>query len=262
MITRMVAACAVTLATTVLAPVAIADASLPNGCPPGYAHQGDDVGTHSLNSIAKLSDALTAGFEIETDLRPTADKGLVIFHNATLDGATRDGVGAVNDVTFAYATSRHYRDGSTVASWDELLNLLAAFPGHRAIVEVKPSPVWTHAMLQGLASTVAARGLTGQVTFDSQLARYLPTIDSGAPAVETAVKHAENRTAAYVLSYADAAVASYTWPAAEVTAMHNAGANVYLSSQTATGWSVAVSEQANGILTKQALELMQWCASM
>jgi glycerophosphoryl diester phosphodiesterase len=231
-------------------------------CPPIYAHQGQDVGSYSSDSMLRLGAALDKGLSIETDLRPTADKGLVIFHNADLDGTTKDGTGYVNDSTFQYVTSRHYRDGSTIGSWADLLALMKAHPGQRAIVEVKPSTVWTSTMLAQISNDVAARGLTTAITFDSQVKSFLPKIEKGTPAVETAIKNVHSLTPSDVRVYADSAVESYdAWTATQVAQMHSLGGRVYMSGATTTAWSAAVSKGANGIVTAKSIELQNWCAS-
>jgi glycerophosphoryl diester phosphodiesterase len=259
-LTTATAAMGLLSATMLFSSSPAADAA--TACPPMYAHQGQDVGTYSSDSMLRLAAALRHGFQIETDLRPTADKGLVIYHNADLDGTTTDGTGLVNDRRFAYVTSRHYRDGSTIGSWKDLLDLMKAHPGHRAIVEVKPTPVWTSTMLARISNDVAARGLTSAITFDSQVKSYLPKIEKGTRAVETAIKNVHSLTPSDVRVYADSAVADYdAWTATQVAKMHSLGGRVYMSGAGSTAWSAAVRKGADGIVTAKSLELKQWCAN-
>jgi hypothetical protein len=178
-----------------------------------------------------------------------------------LDGTTTDGTGAVKDRKFAYVTSRHYRDGSTIGSWGDLLALMKAHPGRRAIVEVKPTPVWTSRMLARLSNGVAARGLTSAITFDSQVKSFLPKIEKGTRAVETAIKNVHSLTPRNVHVYADSAMEDYGgWTATQVAKMHSLGGRVYMSGATTTAWSAAVRKGADGIVTAKSRELKQWCA--
>ena len=87
------------------------------------------------NTMAGFRLALTAGFDIETDVRMTADGELVLMHNATVD-ATTDGDGKLCEMTLAQikrldagAWFAPHFVGQRVPTFEELLHLVADAPG-------------------------------------------------------------------------------------------------------------------------------------
>jgi glycerophosphoryl diester phosphodiesterase len=226
----------------------------------GYAHRGGDIGAHSRNTLPKFRDAFAAGMDaLETDVRPTKDLDLVIFHDRAVDGVT-DGTGAVDDLSTAYIESLHTRDGGRIPSYQRFLRLLVNKPGKHAIVEVKPSVRWTSELFRtALVQPVLNRGLSDRVIFSSDVNRYLPTIDAIHPSVETAVKGASQRTAEQVLTLADSVTTNAGWPAEYVRQIQAADGQVFLSSGRIRGWRASLSKGADGIVSNNVTGLIAWC---
>jgi glycerophosphoryl diester phosphodiesterase len=227
-----------------------------------YAHRGGNIGEHSRNTLPKFRDAFAAGVEgLETDVRPSADEDLVVFHDRAVDGVT-DGTGQVDQLTTEYIQSLHTRRGNRIPLYTEFLDLMARKNGKLAIVEVKPSELWTEELFRSaLVQPMLDRGLADRVMFSSEVNRYLPVIDALDPNVETAVKGASQRTAVEVLKLADSVTTKWDWPAEYVQQIQDAGGHVVLNAGRPKAWNTALQAGTDGIVVDPLAELLAWCGA-
>lgn len=135
------------------------------------------------NTPSAVARAIEAGYGVEIDVRETADGGVVVFHDSTLDRLTGE-TGPVAARTAA-ELRRIAITGSADRIWtlDECLDLV----GDRAplVIEIKTDGSGGAAHAQRVAELVAARG--GQVavkSFDPRAVRMARLV---APAVPRGV---------------------------------------------------------------------------
>ena len=119
-----------------------------------YAHRGLHDGNHVVheNSLEAFRRAVDAGYGIELDVQLTADRLLVVHHDA--DTARVCGRSAVIRDT-CYAALPTLPDGSPIPTFEDVLNLVAGrIP---LIVEIKPygSPSENAAATQALLANYA-----------------------------------------------------------------------------------------------------------
>jgi glycerophosphoryl diester phosphodiesterase len=84
------------------------------------------TGTNRLveNTLPAAEAAIARTFAIECDLQPTADGGVVVFHDHTLDRLT-DLAGPVADKTLAAVRKARFRDGDAlIPTLEDLLDLV------------------------------------------------------------------------------------------------------------------------------------------
>src|SRR5665213_2605631 len=98
------------------------------------------------NTLAAAEAAIARNFTIECDLQPTADGGVVVFHDHTLDRLT-DLSGPVADKTLAAVRRARFKNGDgLIPTLEELLDLvdgrvplLASYPGPVAVMSFDPA---------------------------------------------------------------------------------------------------------------------------
>jgi glycerophosphoryl diester phosphodiesterase len=227
-----------------------------------YAGKGGPYPTGTgENTLPKFAAAYNAGFDgVETDVRPTADKDLVIFHDKYLGGLSSNTSGPVDERSTPYVLSTVLNDGGSIPTYLQFLDQLAA-RNRAAIIEVKPSIHWTRALIDtALLQPAAKRGLLDQIIFDSVTNKYLPIIDDVNPAANTAVKGA-NRTADEIAQIADSAVTGAGWPAEDVRRLQALGGDVVLSGKNSTAWAEALPKNPDGMSSGAARALMAWCST-
>lgn len=101
---------------------------------PWISHRGLDE-HYTENTESAFEAALDAGFEhLETDLRSTADGGLVLHHDASL-GRTAGRPGRVENITFNEFRQVRYRDGQPGLTLERFME---RFSGPRWILDIKP----------------------------------------------------------------------------------------------------------------------------
>lgn len=138
------------------------------------AHRGLHDETLAENSLGAVEAAIEADYAVEVDLRLTADQGLAVMHDATLERTTR-GVGAVGD--HALDTIREIplkAGGETVPSLTDLF----ALTGGRTVLflEAKAPSAEPQKAVMAAAITNALSGYGGAVavmTFDPDLLALL-----------------------------------------------------------------------------------------
>lgn len=135
--------------------------------PAVVAHRGNSA-VAPQNTLAAFEAAWRAGaHSIEIDIQPTADGGVVVIHDDTVDGTT-DGQGVVTEMTteqvraldagswFATAYA-----GQRVPTFDEVLDLLVRRPGIDLLLELKGP--WTTEQVRPVTAAMRAAGLADRV---------------------------------------------------------------------------------------------------
>ncbi|MCR2786051.1 MULTISPECIES: glycerophosphodiester phosphodiesterase family protein [unclassified Microbacterium] len=134
------------------------------------------------NTLPAVQAALDAGFDyVEVDFALTADRQIVLMHDATVDRTT-DGHGRLAQLTLAQVRELDAGSwfdasfaGTPVPTAAEFLDVLAA-SGRRAIVELKGE--WDAASAAAFVAEVAARSLDQQIIVASFDARTLAAVES------------------------------------------------------------------------------------
>ncbi|RLK47530.1 glycerophosphodiester phosphodiesterase [Microbacterium telephonicum] len=132
------------------------------------------------NTLPAVRAALDAGYDyVEVDLQLTADRHIVLMHDATVDRTT-DGRGRVSALTLAEVRELDAGSsfsarfaGTAVPTADEFLAVLAAHHG-RAILDLKG--LWDSEAAAALVAAVEAHGLQDRVVVASFDARTLADI--------------------------------------------------------------------------------------
>lgn len=154
------------------------------------------------NTVAAFDLALEMGADVlEMDAQLTADRGVVLHHDATVDRQT-DGSGAVADLTVEELQRLDAGHGFTGPDGDEhpwrgrgatiptLDEVLARYPDTPMVIEMKPDG--GPGIVEALAERLEAAGRTGDVvvaSFDLDLLRELrerlPEVATNMPEDET-----------------------------------------------------------------------------
>jgi glycerophosphoryl diester phosphodiesterase len=199
---------------------------------------------------------------IETDVQPTADGDLVMFHDRTLDRLT-SGTGYVQESTTDYVRSLHLHDGtSQVPLYTEFLDLLQANPGKRAIIEIKSSTVWTRALYRDrLVAPIIERGLLDRVIFDDPFVRRIAKqLETPYPQVRTAAKGWNQITADDLMTMVDdLVVAQRKIDKTYADRIKALGGDVYLFAGGPGAWQVALDWKVRGVVTEDPPGLIAWC---
>jgi glycerophosphoryl diester phosphodiesterase len=230
----------------------------------GYAHQGVPIkGTYSHNSMGAFRNAASIGMDgVETDVQPTADGDLVMFHDRTLDRLT-SGTGYVQDSSTAYVRSLKLRDGSSrVPLYSEFLDFLQANPGRRAIIEIKSSAVWTRALYRDrLIAPIIERNLLDKVVFDDPFVKRIATqIETPYPQVQTAAKGLNEMSPDQLMAMVDDLVVN-RWKIDKAYAdrIKALGGDVYLGGGVQSAWQSALDWKVRGVVTEEPSGLIGWC---
>jgi glycerophosphoryl diester phosphodiesterase len=230
----------------------------------GYAHQGAPIkGSASHNSMGAFRNAFNIGLNgIETDVQPTADGDLVMFHDRTLDRLTT-GTGYVQDASTSYVQSLRLNDGaSRIPLYSEFLDLLVASPGRRAVIEIKSSTVWTRALYRyKLVNPIIERGLLDQVIFyDPFVRRVAQQVEARFPQVQTAAKGWNQMSPDELMSMVDdLVVAQRKIDKAYADRIKALGGDVYLFAGGGGAWQVALDWKVRGVVTEDPPGLVAWC---
>src|SRR5262245_51727578 len=134
-------------------------------------HRGDRS-VAPENTLPALQAALDGPLDfVETDVQLSLDGQPVIIHDETLDRTT-DGSGPVAALTLAQlkaldAGSWYAPEfaGTRIPTFDEFLDVLAAAPTKKAMVELKG--YWARSDITGLLDGVYARGVQDRIVFAS-----------------------------------------------------------------------------------------------
>ena len=133
-----------------------------------FAHRGAS-GTHPENTAAAFAEALRLGVEaVEFDVRLTADRKMVVIHDATVD-RTSDGHGEVRHMTLAQMTELDAGAWFDAQYTGERFKTLEAVLDHGAQAITGPARradhdvMAAHRQLQDGAEAALADALFGQL---------------------------------------------------------------------------------------------------
>ncbi len=141
-------------------------------------HRGDRADAPE-NTLPAFEAAFATGMEfVETDVQLTADGVPVLLHDPTVDRTT-DGTGAIAELTLAQVQALDAGSwfgpefaGTRIPQLSEFLDLLAATPHRKALIELKE--YWTRDDLRRILEQIFLRGVQNRVVFASF---HLGTID-------------------------------------------------------------------------------------
>lgn len=134
-----------------------------SGCPVIYAHRGN-TGRFPENSLESLVDASEVGSHVlETDLRLTRDRVLVLFHDSTLQRMTGR-QGRVEDHTFAELQEMRVRQGGVEAVIPSFESVVEALGNARFNVEIKEKD---QAVMVALWNLINTHGLHDRIQVSS-----------------------------------------------------------------------------------------------
>jgi glycerophosphoryl diester phosphodiesterase len=234
-------------------------------------HRGDRADAPE-NTMPAFEAAFASGLDIvETDVQLTADGHPVLLHDPTVDRTT-DGTGAVADLTLAEvealdAGSWYAKEfaGTRIPQLGEFLDLLAATPRKRALVELKE--YWTPDEIGIVLSEVYARGVQNRVVFAGIHLGTIANLGATAPAIPRVIIRRDLPADPVGLARFYGAIAILTTPWSletdpdAVAEMHAAGLGVLLYTlNSEKRWREATAYGVDGIVTDKPSRLDDWLA--
>lgn len=175
-VVSVVAVVAAAVGVTSALPAAAISTARTGGSYEIVAHRGGARGSgHAENSYGALRYAASRGVDrVEVDLRPTADRRIVMLHDDSLARTTTcHGRASTRTMSWIRAHCR-LRDGSEVPALPDYL-ALASRIGVPLMLELKESRRWGRRSYDRVAETIAAAGYEDRVRFmelSSQYARH------------------------------------------------------------------------------------------
>lgn len=241
---------------------------------PGFiaGHRGDRAEAPE-NTIPAFEAAFATGLEfVETDVQLTADGYPVLLHDPTVDRTT-DGTGAVEDLTLAQiealdAGSWYGADfaGTRIPQLSEFLDLLAANPDKKALIELKD--FWTREDVRGILDDIFVRGVQNRVVFASFHFGTIENLGHEAAAIPRIIIRRDLPADPVGLARFYGAIAIMTSPWSletypnAVADMHAAGFGVVLYTlNSEKRWNEALRDGVDGIVTDAPSELDDWIAA-
>lgn len=234
-------------------------------------HRGDRADAPE-NTMPAFEAAIASGLRIvETDVQLTADGVPVLMHDPTVDRTT-NGHGAVADLTLeqveALDAGRWYSKkftGTRVPQLTELLDLIAATPHERAIVELKE--YWTRDQIAIVLAQVFTRGVQNRVVFAGINLGTVSNLADAAPAIPRLIirRDLPADPVGLVSYYGAIGIMTSPWsletyPNA-VTDMHAAGLGVLVYTlNSEKRWTEATAYGVDGIVTDKPSDLDGWLA--
>jgi glycerophosphoryl diester phosphodiesterase len=216
--------------------------------------------------------AFASGLDIvETDVQLTADGVPVLLHDPTVDRTT-NGHGAIADLTLAEVEkldagtwfSKKFA-GTRVPRLGELLDLLAATPHKRAIVELKD--YWTRGEIGTVLSEIYARGVQNRVVFAGINLGTIANLGDAAPAISRLIIRRDLPADPVGLAqfYGAIGIMTSTWSLESdshaVAEMHAAGLGVLVYTlNSEERWTEATAYGVDGIVTDKPSTLDGWLA--
>lgn len=234
-------------------------------------HRGDRAAAPE-NTIPAFEAAFSSGMDfVEADVQLSADGHAVILHDATVDRTT-NGTGAVEDLTLAElqaldAGSWFSRDfaGTRIPRLAEFLDLLAAYPDARALIELKE--YWSAEEIGVVLGDVYLRGVQDRVVFAGFHLGTVQNLGEAAPAIPRVIIRRDLPADPVGLAAFYGAVAIMTSPWSletypdAVAEMHEAGYGVLVYTlNSEKRWREATSYGVDGIVTDEPSDLDDWIA--
>lgn len=235
-------------------------------------HRGDRSGAPE-NTIPAFEAAFAGGLAVvETDVQLTADGFPVLLHDETVDRTT-DGTGAIADLTLAQVRALDAGSwfgaefaGTRVPQLGEFLDLLAATPHTRALVELKE--YWTRDEIGSILDDIYARGVQNRVVFASFHLGTVSNLADAAGAIPRVIIRRDLPADPVGMAAFYGAVAIMTSPWSletypdAVAEMHAAGFGVLVYTlNSEKRWTEATSYGVDGIVTDTPSELDSWIAA-
>jgi glycerophosphoryl diester phosphodiesterase len=215
------------------------------------------------NTLPAYLGAVTRGAEgIEMDLRITSDGHFVMFHNATVNGAT-NGRGRVDHKTFAQLEKlRTTRSHNRIPSIGQTLDALRPFDT-RLQIELKEPAHWSPHALPRLVRLIKAHQMSARVVLYSLDIPTVRRIHHSWPGIDDAWKSVFVTVhPARAAKFTDGVVVNArSLTKVKVKAIHAAGLTAYsarLNRQSA--WRKAVAAGTDTVLTTTLTAYEQWCS--
>jgi glycerophosphoryl diester phosphodiesterase len=234
-------------------------------------HRGDRADAPE-NTMPAFEAAFASGLDIvETDVQLTADGHPVLLHDPTVDRTT-NGTGAVADLTLAEIESLDAGSwyakrfaGTRIPQLGEFLDLLAATPRKRALVELKD--YWTQDEIGIVLAEVYVHGVQNRVVFAGIHLGTIANLAATAPAIPRVIIRRDLPADPVGLARFYGAIAILTTPWSletdpeAVARMHAAGLGVLLYTlNSEKRWREATAYGVDGIVTDKPSKLDGWLA--
>lgn len=234
-------------------------------------HRGDRADAPE-NTMPAFQAAFATGLDVvETDVQLTADGYPVLLHDPTVDRTT-DGTGAIEDLTLAQVQQLDAGSwfapefaGTRIPQLGEFLDLLAATPRTRALLELKD--FWTREQIAGILDDIYLRGVQNRVVFASFNFGSIENLASTAPAIPRVIIRRDLPADPVGLARFYGAIAIMTTPRSletnpdAVADMHEAGLGVLLYTlNSQKRWREATDYGVDGIVTDRPGKLDAWIA--
>ena len=235
-------------------------------------HRGDRTDAPE-NTLPAFEAAFAGGLEfVETDVQLTADGFPVLLHDPTVDRTT-DGSGPVSDLTLAQVQALDAGSwfgagfaGTRIPQLGEFLDLLAATPHKKALLELKE--YWTGADIRGILDQIFLRGVQNRVVFASFHLGTIANLGDEAAAIPRVIIRRDLPADPVGLAEFYGAIAIMTSPWSlerfpdAVADMHAAGYGVLLYTlNSEKRWGEATAYGVDGIVTDEPSELDDWLAA-
>ena len=235
-------------------------------------HRGDRADAPE-NTMPAFEAAFAGGLDVvETDIQLTSDGFPVLLHDPTVDRTT-NGKGAVADLTLEQvealdAGSWYAKEfaGTRIPQLGEFLDLLAATPHKRALLELKE--YWTPQDIGVVLAQIYARGVQNRVVFAGFHLGTIANLGDTAPAIPRVIIRRDLPEDPVGLASFYGAIAIMTSPWSletypdAVSDMHAAGLGVLVYTlNSEKRWTEATSYGVDGIVTDTPSDLDGWLAA-
>jgi glycerophosphoryl diester phosphodiesterase len=234
-------------------------------------HRGDRADAPE-NTLPAFTAAFAGGLEfVETDVQLTADGVPVLLHDLTVDRTT-DGSGAVADLTLEQVQALDAGSwfapefaGTRIPQLGEFLDLLAATPQKKALLELKDH--WTRDDIRRILDQIFVRGVQNRVVFASFHLGTIENLGDEAAAIPRIIIRRDLPADPVGLAEFYGAIAIMTSPWSletypdAVADMHAAGFGVLVYTlNSEKRWKEALSYGVDGIVTDTPSALDDWIA--
>ena len=234
-------------------------------------HRGDRADAPE-NTLPAFEAAFASGLDVvETDVQLTSDGYPVLLHDPTVDRTT-NGSGAVADLTLEQVEALDAGSwfdksfaGTRIPQLGEFLDLLAATPHKRALVELKD--YWTTDDIRNILTDVYVRGVQNRIVFAGFHLGTIANLADVAPAIPRVIIRRDLPDDPVGLAQFYGAIAIMTSPWSletfpdAVTDMHAAGLGVLVYTlNSEKRWTEATSYGVDGIITDAPSALDGWLA--
>lgn len=235
-------------------------------------HRGDRADAPE-NTMPAFEAAFANGLSVvETDVQLTADGVPVLLHDPTVDRTT-NGSGAISELTIDEVEKldagswfdKSFR-GTRIPKLGEFLDLLAATPHTKALIELKE--YWTRDDIRGVLDAIYLRGVQNRVVFAGFHLGTISNLRDEAAAIPRVIIRRDLPADPVGLAAYYGAIAIMTSPWSletypdAVADMHAAGYGVLVYTlNSEKRWTEATSYGVDGIITDAPSKLDGWLAA-